>query len=147
MPLVTRSRRIHAPRERVWDLVSDPHALPRWWPRLQRVEEASSEAWTKVLTSDRGKPVRADWTRADAQPPARLEWRQELVETPFERILSRSELTIELTADGAATDVTLRSTERLRGLARLGGLWIRRAAQRRLDAALDGLERALGAVR
>ena len=139
MPVVKRSRRIAAPRERIWDVVSDPYALPRWWPRLQRVEEASADAWTKVLTSDRGKPVRADYTRVAAEPPERLEWRQELVETPFERILSESRLTIALDADGGATDVALTSRERLRGLARLGGLMVRRATTKRLDEALERL--------
>jgi len=139
MPVVKRSRRIAAPRERIWDVVSDPYALPRWWPRLQRVEEASADAWTKVLTSDRGKPVRADYTRVAAEPPERLEWRQELAETPFERILSESRLTIALDADGGATDVALTSRERLRGLARLGGLMVRRATTKRLDEALERL--------
>lgn len=143
MPVVTRRRRIEAPREKIWDVVSDPHALPRWWPRLQRVEEASPDAWTKVLTSDRSKPIRADWSRVAADPPARLEWRQELVETPFERLLSKSELLIELEDLDGATEVSLKSTERLRGLARLGRMWVRRAARRRLEDALDGLERAM----
>jgi uncharacterized protein YndB with AHSA1/START domain len=148
MPVVKRSRRIGAPRERVWELVSDPHSLPRWWPRLQRVEEVSAEAWTKVLTSERGRPVRADYTRVAAEAPARLEWQQELVETPFERVLSRSTLAIELAEqDGGATRVSMVSTERLRGLARLGGALVRRATRRRLDSALDGLERCLGSDR
>jgi len=145
MPVVTRKRRIEAPRDRIWEVVADPHSLPRWWPRLQRVEEVSSDAWTKVLTSDRGKPIRADWTRTAAEAPARLEWRQELVETPFERLLSRSELTIGLQESGAATEVSLTATEKLRGLARLGRVMVRRAARKRLDDALDGLERAVGA--
>lgn len=144
MPVVRRRRTIDAPRERVWELVADPHSLPRWWPRLQRVEEASPEAWTKVLTSERGKAVRADYSRVMARPPERLEWRQELAETPFERILSRSTLEIELAEADGATDVSLTSTERLRGLARLGGLMVRRATRARLEGALDGLERCLG---
>jgi uncharacterized protein YndB with AHSA1/START domain len=139
VPSVTRRQRIDAPRDRIWTVVSDPHSLPRWWPRLQRVEEASADAWTKVLTSDRGKPIRADYTRTAAEPPARLEWQQELAETPFERILSESRLTITLDDAGDATDVALTSRERLRGLARLGGLMVRRAAGKRLDEALDRL--------
>jgi uncharacterized protein YndB with AHSA1/START domain len=147
LPVVRRSRWIAAPRAEVWALVADPHSLPRWWPRLQRVEEVTPEAWTKVLTSDRGKQVRADYTLADSDPPARLEWRQELADTPFERMLSRATLAIELDEAGAGTDVLLTSTERLRGLARLGGTFVRRAARRRLDDALDGLERCLGGER
>jgi uncharacterized protein YndB with AHSA1/START domain len=143
MPVVKRSRRIEAPRERVWEVIADPYALPRWWPRLQRVEEATEDTWTKVLTSDRGKPVRADYTRVSADPPERLEWRQELAETPFERILSESRLTISLDEREGATDVTVTSRERLRGLARLGALMVRRATHRRLDEALERLALAV----
>ena len=143
MPAVTRRRRIDAPRERIWRLVSDPHSLPRWWPRVQRVEEASEEAWTKVLTSDRGKPVRADYTRTATEEPTRLEWQQELVETPFERMLSESKLTITLEDAGESTEVALTSREKLRGLARFGGLMVRRAARKRLDEALERLALAV----
>jgi len=91
-----------------------------------------------VLMSDRGKPIRADYTLADSRPMEMLEWRQELVETPFERMLSQSRILIELESEGA-TVVTLRSTERLRGLARLGSLMVRRATRKRLSQALDDL--------
>jgi uncharacterized protein YndB with AHSA1/START domain len=140
---VTRRRRIDAPRERIWELIADPHSLPRWWPRLQRVEEASETTWTKVLTSDRGKPIRADYTRTAAEAPERLEWQQELVETPFERILAESRLTIVLNGDDGATEVALTSRERLRGLARLGGLLVRRATAKRLEEALERLALAV----
>ena len=69
-------------------MVSDPYALPRWWPRVTRVEEVSDRGWTMVLVSDRGKPIRADYTLAEARPMELLEWQQELDETPFERMLS-----------------------------------------------------------
>jgi uncharacterized protein YndB with AHSA1/START domain len=129
-----------APLERVWKVVSDPYSLPRWWPRVQRVEEVSDEGWTTVLLSDRGKPVRADYTLARVHPMELLEWRQELEETPFERMLSRSELVIELGRDDTGTTgVSLRSTERLRGLARLGSPMVRRATRKRLNQALERL--------
>jgi uncharacterized protein YndB with AHSA1/START domain len=137
--VVTRRQRIDAPRERIWRVICDPHSLPRWWPRLQRVEEASPEAWTKVLTSNSGKPIRADYTLTTTDPPNRIEWQQELAETPFERILSESTMTITLDDSGEATDVSLTSRERLRGLARLGGPMVRRAARKRLDEALERL--------
>jgi uncharacterized protein YndB with AHSA1/START domain len=139
VPRVTRRRRIEAPRDRIWAVVSDPHSLPRWWPRLQRVEEVEDDTWTKVLKSDRGRAVRADYTRTATDPPARLAWRQELAETPFERILSESTLAIELGQADGATDVALVSRERLRGLARLGSLMVRRATAKRLDEALERL--------
>ncbi len=87
MPVVTRHSGFDAPLERVWNVVSDPYSLPRWWPRVQRVEEVSDAGWTMVLMSDRGKPIRADYTLADSRPMELLEWQQELAETPFERML------------------------------------------------------------
>ena len=141
MPVVTEHSGFEAPLERVWDIVSDPYSLPRWWPRVQRVEEVSDAGWTMVLVSDRGKPIRADYTLADARPMERLEWQQELEETPFERMLSLSRLEVELDHDDASgsTAVTLRSTERLRGLARLGSPMVRRATRKRLSQALERL--------
>ncbi|MGH2855564.1 MAG: SRPBCC family protein, partial [Solirubrobacteraceae bacterium] len=38
MPTTQRTRTIAAPAGEVWELVSDPHHLPRWWPRVARVE-------------------------------------------------------------------------------------------------------------
>ena len=143
MPVVKRGELIEASPERVWELVSDPHSLPRWWPRVQRVEEASAEAWTTVLTSDRGKPVRADYTRTKAEHPTLIEWQQEVAETPFERMLSEARLRISIEDESGGSYVTLTATERLRGLARLGGLMVRRAARKRLDEALERLALAV----
>ena len=141
MPVVTQSQDFDAPLERVWNVVSDLYSLPRWWPRVTRVEEVSDAGWTMVLTSDRGKPIRADYTLAEARPMELLEWRQELEETPFERMLSLSRVVIELEPDEASgsTEVRLRSTERLRGLARLGSPMVRRATRKRLNQALEQL--------
>jgi len=139
--VVKRHHGFDAPLERVWKVVSDPYSLPRWWPRVQRVEEVTDEGWTMVLLSDRGKPIRADYTLRRVEPMELLEWRQELEETPFERMLSRAELVIELGCDEDAgvTGVSLRSTERLRGLARLGSPMVRRATRKRLNQALEQL--------
>lgn len=141
MPVVTESCDFDAPLERVWNVVSDPYSLPRWWPRVERVEEVSDAGWTMVLMSDRGKPIRADYTLADSRPMELLEWRQELAETPFERMLSQSRIVIELGREegSGSTAVALRSTERLRGLARLGSPMVRRATRRRLSQALERL--------
>jgi uncharacterized protein YndB with AHSA1/START domain len=141
VPVVKRHQGFDAPLERVWKVVSDPYSLPRWWPRVQRVEEVSDEGWTMVLLSDRGKPIRADYSLRRAEPMELLEWRQELEETPFERMLSRAELVIELgrDEDTGVTGVSLRSTERLRGLARLGSPMVRRATRKRLNEALEQL--------
>jgi uncharacterized protein YndB with AHSA1/START domain len=142
---VKRQRTVAAAPGAVWDLVSDPHHLPRWWPRVQRVEEVTGDAWTKVLKTPRGKTVRADYTRESWRPPKEIVWRQEVEESPFEMILEEAVTTIEIEPAGdAETRVRLKTEQELRGRYRLGGLMVRRATRRQLDEALDGIERAVG---
>jgi uncharacterized protein YndB with AHSA1/START domain len=145
VPSVTRERTVTAPADDVWEVISDPFSLPRWWPHVVRVEEATPVAWTKVLRTPQGRTVRADYTRVEWQPPRRMVWRQELEESPFERIFSLAMTEVELSeAEGGGTRVAITSSERLRGRYRLGGWVVRRAARRRLDDALTGLEQAVG---
>ena len=145
MPTVRRGRTVESTPELLWPLVADPHHLPRWWPRVQRVEEASPEAWTVVLASPRGRSVRADFTRVRAEPPRRIVWRQEVDETPFEGFLADAETELVLTAEGdGATRVELEAREKLRGVSSLGGFMVRRATRKRLDEALAGLAAIAG---
>jgi uncharacterized protein YndB with AHSA1/START domain len=144
MPEVTRVRTVAAPRERVWELVSDPYYLPRWWPATARVEDVEDDAWTSVLKTPRGATVRADFTRTERMPQRRVAWRQELEESPFERVFAAAETEVGLEADGEdATRVALTTREQLRGRYRLGGWLVRRAARRRLDEALSGIAEAV----
>ena len=148
MPKVSRSRVIAAERDRVWALVSDPHSLPRWWPRTKRVEDVRGgdgkrAHWTAVLETERGTGVRADYRCTASTEGARYAWEQELAGTPFDRILRASRLEIALAGDERGTKVTLTSEETLRGLSRLGSSMMRGASRRRLDEALDGIDRAL----
>jgi uncharacterized protein YndB with AHSA1/START domain len=140
MPTVVRSRTIAAPQERIWELVSDPYHLPRWWPTVQRVEDVTGDAWTTVATSSRGRAVRFDWSRVYMEPPERVVWRQELAQTPFERFLKESVTGVILEAADGATKVELRIVRKMRGLARFGGIQMRRAIRRELDGALAELE-------
>jgi uncharacterized protein YndB with AHSA1/START domain len=144
VPRVTRELTVTAPLDDVWRVVSDPEALPRWWPQVVRVEDAVGDAWTNVLSTPRGRLVRADFTRIAIDAPRRLVWRQELVESPFERVFAAAETELELAEAEGGTRVALTADERLRGRFRLGGFIVRRAARRRLDDALAGLERAVG---
>lgn len=146
MPTVTRRMDIGAPPEEVWRIVSDPERLPAWWPGVSRVEDATALSWTTVLTSSRGKVVRADWSRLEAQPERRVVWRQEVEDSPFERILRESVTAVEL-APGAegGTSVSLTVSHRPRGLARLGYFQMRGAAAKQVRGALDGLAAAMEA--
>lgn len=146
---MSRAREVVATREQVWELVADPHNLPRWWPRAQRVEDVRGATgrmrWTTVLATERGAPVRADFRCRAASRPARIAWEQEIAGTPFERVLRASSVEIEIEpAAGGGAEVRLTADERLRGLARLGSRMIRGAAKRRLEEALDGIEMAVG---
>ena len=140
MPVVSRSRTVPAAPERVWTLVSDPERLTDWWPRVQRVEDASRKAWTTVMVTPKGRTLRADFTLLESEHPRLLRWRQEVEESPFERILEGAVTELELQpAGGGATDVKLTQRLSLRGLSRLGGIQIRLATRRQLEGALDGL--------
>ncbi len=147
MPTTRRSRTIAADLEDVWAVVADPHHLARWWPRVKRVEGVDGAAFTEVLTSDRGRQVRADFYVLISQRPTRRRWAQDVEGTPFARLLRAAETEVRLQKGGGATDtqVTLELTQLTNGfLARLGTFFIRRAAGDTLDQALDGLTDILG---
>jgi uncharacterized protein YndB with AHSA1/START domain len=136
---VRRERVVAATPEAVWKIVGDPHHLPRWWPRVERVEAVEPTAWTSVMRSERGKVVRADYRVETHEPPLRRVWVQELTGSPFERLLSenRTEVSVTASGDGAAVKLTVR--QRPRGSARLGGFLVRRATSRSLEDALATL--------
>ena len=134
---------VSAPPEDVWRVVSDPHRLPAWWPSVSRVEEATPEAWTKVLMSPGGKAVRADYTLVEAEEPARILWRHEVEESPFERILSASTTEITLEPRDGGTLVRISVDHRPRGWARFSPFQMRAAATRQVSGALEGLARVL----
>lgn len=130
--------------DEVWRVVSDPAQLPRWWPGVTRVEEATPQAWTTVLTSPKGKSVRMDYSRLSALAPTRLVWRQEVDQTPFERILEEATTSLELSEADAGTRVAIELEQKPRGWARFAPLQFRAAGTRQVQGALDGLERLFG---
>jgi uncharacterized protein YndB with AHSA1/START domain len=163
MPTARRSRTIEAPVEELWGLVCDPHHLPRWWPRVERVEDVEPDAFTEVMRTRKGKLVRADYSvvgREDAEHT--LTWEQRLAGTPFAQVLSSAEIQLWLTpakaparaataTQSCEVTIELRQTmvgysERASGLfmgmaPRLGAVMVRKAAAATLEEALDGLER------
>jgi uncharacterized protein YndB with AHSA1/START domain len=147
---VTRRRTVEAPVPEVWKLVSDPYALPRWWPRVSRVEDVDARQagrrsqWTKVLETQHGRGVRADYRCVSSAEPERYVWEQQLEGSPFAKHLKESRVEIELHAGGEEeTRVVMTSVQTMRGMSRLGG-WLMRKGQRDiLDSALDGIDEAL----
>jgi uncharacterized protein YndB with AHSA1/START domain len=129
-----------APAE-VWQVVSDPAQLPRWWPGVTRVEEATPQAWTTVLASPKGKSVRMDYSRVLATEPTRLVWRQEVAQSPFERILAEATTSVELSEADEGTRVAIELDQKPRGWARLAPLQFRAAGKRQVEGAVEGLER------
>jgi uncharacterized protein YndB with AHSA1/START domain len=135
---------VDAPPEEVWKVIADPHHFPRWWPRVERVEGVDGSRWTKVFMTRKRRAVRADFAVTEARRPERLAWRQQLEGSPFERVLGDSVTEVSIEPAGEGSRVTIVQRQKLRGMARFGGLLVRRATGRLLDEALDGLERACG---
>jgi uncharacterized protein YndB with AHSA1/START domain len=156
MPTARRSRTIAAPVQELWDLVRDPHHLPRWWPRVTRVEDVQDGAFTEVMKTRKGKLVRADFNVVACDETERaLTWAQRIEGTPFATVLSSAETELRFTPTETATEVTIelrqemaRSSHRYSSLLsiapRFGGPMVRRAAAATLEEALDGLERISG---
>lgn len=149
MPTVRHSRTLAASPEQLWAVIGDPHHLPRWWPRVTRVEDVREGAFTEVLLGAKGKALRADFRLIELEPQRRAVWAQEIDGTPFARVLRSAETAIELLPGGgedqtSVTEVRIELRQMLRGvLARLGSPLVRRAASSTVGEALDGLERAV----
>ncbi len=150
MARVVRRRRIAAPVGEVWELVSDPYHLPRWWPRTTRVENVhnpdgpAGSAWTQVLETKNGRAVRADYRCLSAAENERFVFEQQLENTPFERVLRSARIDLRLRPEGPETEVELAQEQKLRGLSRFGSPLMRRATGQILDEALAALDEALG---
>jgi uncharacterized protein YndB with AHSA1/START domain len=146
---VTRKRDVEAPVGEVWKLVSDPYSLPRWWPRVSRVENVDVEPgiertrWTKVLQTGEGRGVRADFRCVGSAEGERYVWEQELEGTPFERHLKALRVEVGMRERDGGTEVSLTEEQSLKGMSKLGSPLMRRARRDVLDEALDGIEAAL----
>ena len=131
---------IAADRGAVWRVVADPHHLPRWWPKVARVEDVlrararrRARRWTEVLETASGKGVRAEFRCRRSREPDEYEWEQEIEDTPFAKVFKSSVTTVSLADDGGGTRVTLELDQDLRGLSRLGGFMVKRASTEQLD--------------
>jgi uncharacterized protein YndB with AHSA1/START domain len=139
-----RSRVLPAGQQELWDLIADPHHMPRWWPGVQRMEGVESDRFTQVHKTKRGRPVRIDFHVVESDPPWARVWEQEIAGTPFERVLNESITEVRLEPVDGGTEVSIGQEQKLRGYSRTGGLLLKRATGSKLDEALDGLERILG---
>lgn len=99
--------------------------------------------WTQVLQAKSGKRIGADLICTTAQPPAVWRFEQETDGTPFERMMKTAWTEMRITPDGDGSSVELELGQRLRGLSRLGTLFVRSASVKTADEALESLESAL----
>jgi uncharacterized protein YndB with AHSA1/START domain len=144
MPVTQSRRTLPASQQDLWEIVSDPHHMPRWWPGVDRMEGIEADRFTQVLKTKRGRPVRADFRVLRSEPPWGRAWAQEVAGTPFERVLSESVIEVRLEPAQGGTEVTIAQQQKLRGYSRTGGFLLRRATTSKLDEALDGLARIIG---
>ncbi|HUB36749.1 MAG TPA: SRPBCC family protein, partial [Solirubrobacteraceae bacterium] len=153
MPTVSRTRTIPAPLPSLWETVSDPHHLARWWPRVVRVESVAEDAFTEVLSSSRGRLLRADFNLLHrTEDTHAIAWQQVVENTPFARLLKSARTSLSLAPASASapdhgdgTEVTIELDQSLNGFfSRFGSFMVRKAALQTLDEALDGLERIAG---
>jgi uncharacterized protein YndB with AHSA1/START domain len=146
MRTVSRSLTVAAAPERVWRVVADPHDMPRWWPLVTRMEGVDDDQFTQVLTTRKGRLVRADFrfVVSDAPgrsgPAGRRVWAQEVAGTPFERVLGEAITEVVLEPQDGATRVTISLSQQLRGYSRTGGFLLRRATKAKLSEALAALQ-------
>lgn len=139
MPTTRRTRTLEAAPQEVWRVVGDPHHLPRWWPKITRVEGVEPGAFTQVFTTAKGRTVRVDHRVVAREEGAALRWAQVVEATPFERFLRAAEWEARVGPHPQGSQVTLSVRQRLRGMSRLGGFLLRGASKHQLDEALDGL--------
>ncbi len=147
MPTAHRTRKLPVPQQELWELIVDPHHMPRWWPGVERMEGVEEDRFTQVFKTKRGRPVRADFHVLESQPPWVRAWEQEIPGTPFERVLSQSVIEVRLEPVEGGTEVTIAHRQKLRGYSRTGGLLLRGATRSRLDEALDALAQISGPAR
>lgn len=144
MPASRSSRLIPAPQIEVWEMVSDPHHMPRWWPGVARMEGVHEDRFTQVMKTRKGRPVRIDFRVAMSDRPWSCVWQQQIAGTPFARVLRDCTIEVRLEPVQDGTEVTISQSQHLRGYSWTGGLMLRRATGRRLAEALEGLARAFG---
>lgn len=118
--------------------------MPRWWPGVERMEGVREDRWTQVFTTKKGRPVRMDFHLLASDPPCLRRWEQEVIGTPFERVLNESITEIQLEPVDGGTRVTIAQRQKLRGYSRTGGFLLRRATAGKLEEALEGLQRICG---
>ena len=144
MPKVRRSRLLPVDRLAIWRVVSDPHHMWRWWPKVARVEavqerrRGTGTAWTNVLKTEAGKTVRADFRCLYSTEPSEICMGAGHRGTPFAKVLRSSVTALDLSEAEGGTLVTLEADQ---GPARNVSAWGLHAASRNRHSARRGARR------
>ena len=112
-----------------------------WAPIFPIFRSADLVRWRQVGAVF---PRRPQWAGGNFWAPELVRWEQEVDGTPFERLLASSRTSVALAAADGGTRVELRIDQQLRGVGRLGGFMVKRAARKQLDDALTELDRLHG---
>ncbi|HNH86537.1 MAG TPA: hypothetical protein PLE93_05500, partial [Solirubrobacterales bacterium] len=75
--------------------------------------------------------------------PERYEWEHELEGTPYESHLARQAIEARIAGDGEGSQVSLTSTNVLRGTAKIAGFSMKKGQRELLDEALESLAETL----
>jgi uncharacterized protein YndB with AHSA1/START domain len=141
---VIRERRVAAPPDRLWPLVSSPERLPDWFTFALAGEVLDGEG------VGRRQRMYGEWGRKRSEidqevvefdPPHRIAWvhlAERLDGKPAPQFAASTRFTIDLVRDGDGTSVRLRSAQTPAGPLR--GLVMRLFGQREIG---ENLERSL----
>jgi hypothetical protein len=110
------------------------------------MEGVDAARFTQVHMTSKGRGVRLDFQVLDSRAPGNgaaglRRFEQEVIGTPFERVLNSSVTSISVAPEGSGTRVEIALEQRLRGTSKFGGFMLRRATGGRLDEALQNLAR------
>lgn len=138
---VIRERRVAAPPEQLWPLVSDPARLPEWFTFALggEVVEGEGIGRRQRMHGEWGsKRSEIDQEVVEFDPPRRIAWvhlAERLDGKPAPRFAATTRFTVDLTPDGDGARVRLHSAQEPASLAR--GLVMRLFGSREIAQNLD----------
>ena len=124
---ITMSRIFDAPRERIWEILTDPALVPKWWgPKnlittVNKMELKVGGAWRYIQKDSNGNEYAYQGVYKEIDVPERLVTTSEF--EPLAGHISTETLTLEELPDGR-TKMTVRTTfatlEDLEGIIQAG---------------------------
>jgi uncharacterized protein YndB with AHSA1/START domain len=147
---VMREARVDAAADQVWAIVSDAGRAADWFSFSDRTEVVEGEGVGQLRTQHghwRDKKSEVDQEITAFEPGVLLAWRhvaERLDGEPAPKFAASTEFRIELTGDGDATTVRLRSRQEPAGV--LKGWLMKRLGTKDIVSNLDASLRRLAAL-